>query len=1044
MTSILFKATKGDPKQSTLDTIATRFTLPVRNVAFNAFGSALAAGADDGEVKMISLQDMSAKSFRGHDGAIRSVSFDPENDMLCTASTDGTVRIWSIKEATCIKTLPILNRGQDDTYVLDWHPNGKLIAIPIKNQVHVYERDSWDQLYVFGGDEGHSQEVTMAVWSPNGEYLASVSASGEIIVWSTMERQTLGRFKHKDKIPISCVSWHPKGNEIAWADTHGKFGVWKEPVPEASQFALPTGGGEVAEAEQAAQNLANLFPDDDDDEVGVKRKRLRKAKAKKVADDDSDDENNGIETSAVQDADPMSDNESEINYGKTALQEVALQAPFQPSSTPIDGTRRILVWNNVGIITSREGELENSVDVEFHDVQKHKPWRMKDNHGFTMGTLSEQCIVMATPNRTHISEHQRNGAELSTLFCKILDHWATDETWHLTFPGDEEIEGVAAGEGVTGFVAVTTSKNHVRLYSITGVPKHIISLEGPSISIAAKDAQLFIAYHQAAVPGSQCFGYMLLDVDNRKMLSKDRLPVSNGAELGWIGFTDDGIPAVADTEEVVRALLHEWGYTWTPIIEMKTLAKSPSDSHWIVGIADNEITSIVCKGGQTYPPVLPRPIPSNFSLRIPVVSGAQSVAHEESFLRSKIMHEHVCRIEGLNFADPEDRSLIVQQQRRMDLHIIRCIDQAIKNNRPGRALDLATYLTAVKSIDGSIKLAAHRKMQLLAERMMLVKQSLVTQQQQSMVVMRAQSMMRTPPMSAQRVPSKRSWQSDGDDSLEILRTTPGITPSRNNQKSLRQAPRESDEDSDSDSTSPIGQSFSSQNPITSKTVPERSSRSPVKKLKPSKSGNPFAKPSNPFAKSSESRTQSTPISELGRADEQSNESANVDAKKRATPSFLMQASSQPRKKTKTVDPNAPKKPMSAYMLWLAANRNQLKAENPGIANTEILKKAGEKWNSLGDEGKATWNDEHAKQKDIYMKKLEAYQATLEETSKTAKSEVSLDEEQVGQNSETPTEAPKSTRANPFAEKSEVPDHQAASQSQDERRSPPPSAADVSE
>lgn len=60
-------------------------------------------------------------------------------------------------------------------------------------------------------------------------------------------------------------------------------------------------------------------------------------------------------------------------------------------------------------------------------------------------------------------------------------------------------------------------------------------------------------------------------------------------------------------------------------------------------------------------------------------------------------------------ADPEDRSLIIQQQRRMDLHIIRCIDQAIKNNRPGRALDLATYLTAVKSIDGSIKLAAHRK-----------------------------------------------------------------------------------------------------------------------------------------------------------------------------------------------------------------------------------------------------------------------------------------------------------------------------------------------
>lgn len=101
----------------------------------------------------------------------------------------------------------------------------------------------------------------------------------------------------------------------------------------------------------------------------------------------------------------------------------------------------------------------------------------------------------------------------------------------------------------------------------------MICLEGPSISIAAKDSQLLVAYHQAAIPGGQCFGYVLLDVDTRRVLSKDRLPVTSGAELGWVGFTDDGIPAIADTEEVVRALLNEWGYTWTPMVEMKSYAK---------------------------------------------------------------------------------------------------------------------------------------------------------------------------------------------------------------------------------------------------------------------------------------------------------------------------------------------------------------------------------------------------------------------------------------------------------------------------------------
>ena len=39
-------ASQGDTKKSELDRLATRFTLPVRTVTFNAFGSALAAGAE--------------------------------------------------------------------------------------------------------------------------------------------------------------------------------------------------------------------------------------------------------------------------------------------------------------------------------------------------------------------------------------------------------------------------------------------------------------------------------------------------------------------------------------------------------------------------------------------------------------------------------------------------------------------------------------------------------------------------------------------------------------------------------------------------------------------------------------------------------------------------------------------------------------------------------------------------------------------------------------------------------------------------------------
>lgn len=44
----------------------------------------------------------------------------------------------------------------------------------------------------------------------------------------------------------------------------------------------------------------------------------------------------------------------------------------------------------------------------------------------------------------------------------------------------------------------------------------------------------------------------------------------------------------------------------------------------------------------------------------------------------------------------------------------------------------------------------------------------------------------------------------------------------------------------------------------------------------------------------------------------------------------------------------PKRPLSAYMLWLNENREAIKSENPGIKVTEIAKRGGELWRGLTD------------------------------------------------------------------------------------------------
>lgn len=68
----------------------------------------------------------------------------------------------------------------------------------------------------------------------------------------------------------------------------------------------------------------------------------------------------------------------------------------------------------------------------------------------------------------------------------------------------------------------------------------------------------------------------------------------------------------------------------------------------------------------------------------------------------------------------------------------------------------------------------------------------------------------------------------------------------------------------------------------------------------------------------------------------------------------------------------PKRPMSAYMLWLNSARESIKADNPGLKVTEIAKKGGEIWRSMKD--KSVWEEKAAQAKEQYTKDLESYNA----------------------------------------------------------------------
>ncbi|XP_020242778.1 HMG1/2-like protein [Asparagus officinalis] len=102
------------------------------------------------------------------------------------------------------------------------------------------------------------------------------------------------------------------------------------------------------------------------------------------------------------------------------------------------------------------------------------------------------------------------------------------------------------------------------------------------------------------------------------------------------------------------------------------------------------------------------------------------------------------------------------------------------------------------------------------------------------------------------------------------------------------------------------------------------------------------------------------------------------------------------------DPNKPKRPPSAFFVFMEGFRKEFKEKNPRNKSVAAVGKAGgERWKSLSDADKAPFQNKAEKLKAEYEKKIAAYNrgetteenVVEEEESDKSKSEVNDDEEE---------------------------------------------------
>ncbi|GAA6006599.1 hypothetical protein JCM10207_004989 [Rhodosporidiobolus poonsookiae] len=82
----------------------------------------------------------------------------------------------------------------------------------------------------------------------------------------------------------------------------------------------------------------------------------------------------------------------------------------------------------------------------------------------------------------------------------------------------------------------------------------------------------------------------------------------------------------------------------------------------------------------------------------------------------------------------------------------------------------------------------------------------------------------------------------------------------------------------------------------------------------------------------------------------------------------------PNKEKKVKDPNAPKRPPSAYIEYQNSVREEFRKQYPDLAYSEVLKKIGLVWQGMSDDDKKPWNAITEGKKAEYATNKQAYEA----------------------------------------------------------------------
>ncbi len=189
----------------------------VLSVSVSPDNQLIASASSDKTIKLWSRDGQLLKNLEGHKERVWCVSFSPDNQIIASASKDKTVKLWG-RDGTLIKTLTGHDKG---VKWVSFSPDGQTIASASGDQtVNLWNHDGT----LLKTLRGHQDAVLSVSFSNDGEFIASASKDNTVKLWSSDGRLIKTLTGH-DK-PVWSVIFSPDSQTIASASDDQTVNLW--------------------------------------------------------------------------------------------------------------------------------------------------------------------------------------------------------------------------------------------------------------------------------------------------------------------------------------------------------------------------------------------------------------------------------------------------------------------------------------------------------------------------------------------------------------------------------------------------------------------------------------------------------------------------------------------------------------------------------------------------------------------------------------------------------------------------------------------------